>query len=201
MSAYEITQGQYKAIIGRNPSFFKGLAHDNLPVEQVSWWEAIQCCNALSAKAGLQPCYNESTGDCDFTKSGFRLPTEAEWEYACRAGTTTNYYTGNLESDLARAGWYSSNSSGKTHLVGRKTPNAWGLYDMHGNAWEWCNDWYEGYTSASAVNPTGAQNGSDRVVRGGAWYGGGSGCRSAARAVDPPSGRLGNFGFRVVRRP
>ncbi|MDP2984635.1 MAG: formylglycine-generating enzyme family protein [Candidatus Latescibacter sp.] len=202
MSAYEITQGQFKTVIRSNMPYFKGLSNDNLPMEKVSWWEAIKYCNALNAKAGLQPCYNEGTGDCDFTKSGFRLPTEAEWEYACRGGTTTNYYTGDTESDLARAGWYFSNSSNKSHPVGRKTPNAWGLYDMHGNAWEWCNDWYEDYTSANnAINPTGALFGSNRIVRGGAWYSGGSVCRSAARAVNPPSGRLGNFGFRVVRRP
>lgn len=201
MSAYEITQRQFFDIMGSNRPYFKGLSGDNLPVEQVNWWEAIKYCDALSAKAGLQPCYDESTGYCDLTKSGFRLPMEAEWEYACRAGTTSNYYTGNLESDLAIAGWYSSNSGDKPHPVGRKTPNAWGLYDMHGNAGEWCNDWYKSYSSASAVNPTGAKISPDRVVRGGAWYSGGSACRSAARAVSPPSGGSKNFGLRVVHRP
>jgi formylglycine-generating enzyme required for sulfatase activity len=201
ISAYEITQGQFFDIMGSNLPYFKGLSGDNLPIELVSWWKAIEYCNALSSKAGLQECYNDSTGDCDFTKNGFRLPTEAEWEYACRAGTTTDYYTGNLERDLARAGWYFSNSGDKPHPVGLKKPNAWGLYDMHGNSWEWCNDWYKSYSSADAVNPTGAKISHDRIVRGGGWWSGGSTCRSAARGIYPPSGGRESFGFRVVRRP
>jgi formylglycine-generating enzyme required for sulfatase activity len=185
-------------VIGTNPSKFTG--DDNLPVERVSWWEAIKYCNALSAKAGLKPCYNESTGDCDFTKSGFRLPTEAEWEYACRAGTTTNYYTGNLESDLTRAGWYSSNSSGKTHLVGRKTPNAWGLYDMHGNVYERVADWYDAayYRKAENVDPRGPASGTQRVARGGSWDHDLGGVRCAVRVAIPAEGQADDLGFRVV---
>ncbi|MDP2984129.1 MAG: formylglycine-generating enzyme family protein [Candidatus Latescibacter sp.] len=198
MSAYEIIQGQYKAVMGTNPSSFKG--DDNLPVEQVSWWDAIKFCNAASDSSVLSRCYNESTGACDFTKNGFRLATEAEWEYACRAETTTKYYTGDNASDLDRTGWYYDNSSNKTHPVGLKTPNGHGLYDMHGNVLEWCNDWYGDYSSGSATNPTGAQTGSFRVARGGGWDGGDDYCRSAYRYGTTPDGRRDARGFRVVRR-
>ena len=201
ISMCEITQGQYKSIIGTNPSYFTG--YDTLPVEQVSWWDAITFCNAQSDEAGLEQCYNESTGACDFTKNGFRLPTEAEWEYACRAGTTTNYYTGDSVSDCARAGWYFSNSGSTTHQVGQKEPNVWGLYDMHGNVWEWCNDWYGSYPSGSVTDPIGAQTDSYRVVRGGSWMGSvdGSECRAFNRSCDNPSGESNIEGFRIVRRP
>ena len=181
MSATEITQGQYKAVMGTNPSEFTG--DDNLPVEQVSWNDAVVFCRALSQKTGRE----------------FSLPTEAEWEYACRAGTTTNYYNGDNENDLALAGWYSSNSSSKTHLVGGKTPNAWGLYDMHGNVWEWCNDWNWSYSSGNASNPTGVQTGSYRVYRGGSWLNNAEDCRSACRYYFTPDSRGSKVGFRVVR--
>jgi formylglycine-generating enzyme required for sulfatase activity len=183
MSATEITQGQYKAVMGTNPSMFTG--DDNLPVENVSWNDAVAFCRALSQKTGGE----------------FRLPTEAEWEYACRAGTTTVYNLGDAESDLARAGWYNSNSNSTTHPVGQKTPNSWGLYDMHGNVWEWCNDWYATYSSDSVTNPTGPSTGSSHLRRGGCWHNYAWFCRSANRGGGAPAeGGSDYTGFRVVCR-
>lgn len=199
MSVYETTQGQYKAVMGTNPSDFTG--DDNLPVEEVSWWDAIKYCNALSRKWGLTECYNEITGACDFNKNGFRLPTEAEWEYACRAGTTTAYYTGDTENDLAKAGWYRGNSGDKTHPVGQKTPNTWGLYDMHGNVGELCYDWYARYSSGSVTNPTGALSGNNRVSRGGSWVRDAISCGAANPATLLPELGSPEVGYRVVRRP
>ncbi|MFA6471576.1 MAG: formylglycine-generating enzyme family protein, partial [Candidatus Latescibacterota bacterium] len=201
MSIFEVTQGQFKAIMGTNSSKFTG--DDNLPVEMVTWFDAIKYCNILSVSVGLQSCYNESTGMCDFTKNGFRLPTEAEWEYSCRAGTETIYNLGNSESDLARAAWYGSNSGGNTHPVGQKTANEWGLYDMHGNVWEFCNDWYSEsyYSSSPSVDPTGSSTGSDRVMRGGGYFGVNKVYQSAYRGPGGQNGRYDFLGFRVVCRP
>jgi len=201
MSATEITQWQYKDVTGNNPSYFRGT---NLPVEQVSWYDAVKYCNRLSDAAGLDRCYDVSSWSCDYSKKGFRLPTEAEWEYACRAGTETKYYTGDRESDLAEAGWYSGNSGFKTHPVGGlKTSNAYGLYDMHGNEWEWCNDWYDSgyYLSSPSTDPTGPSTGSGRVLRGGSWSYDASYCRSASRRRSHPTSASYSLGFRVVRRP
>jgi len=197
---YEITQAQYQAMMGTNPSRFTGDL--NRPAEQVSWYDAVIFCNKLSESAGLQPCYNLSTFACDFTKSGFRLPTEAEWEYACRAGTATKYYTGDATSDLKRAGWYISNSGNTTHPVGQKEANAFGLYDMHGNVREWCNDYYFSIyysQSENATNPQGPQTGSYRVLRGGSWDNYDRYCRSANRHTDYPYYRHYTIGFRVIR--
>jgi formylglycine-generating enzyme required for sulfatase activity len=198
MSVYEITQGQYKLVMGSNLSYYTG--DDNRPVEQVKWNDAIKYCNALSVKAGFQPCYDEKTGDCDFSKNGFRLPTESEWEYACRAGSMTTYNLGNAESDLARAGWYMGNSA-ETHPVGQKSPNDWGLYDMHGNVAEWCNDWLGEYTSDNQINPVGASTGTQRMCRGGSYDPGAGDCRSVARGRLFPELTNVYIGFRVVRRP
>jgi len=201
MSAYEITQGQYEAVIGENPATGCGVTYD-YPVN-VNWYDAVKFCNKLSELCGLEKCYDEVSGKCDFGRNGFRLPTEAEWEYACRAGTETKYYTGNSESDLSRAGWYWDNSGGHTHPVGLKEPNAWGLYDMHGNVWEWCNDWYSwGYYSVSpSSDPTGPPSGFARVVRGGSWSRYARNFRSALRRGVTPSDTIYDLGFRVVRRP
>ena len=123
----------------------------------------------------------------NWNATGYRLPTEAEWEYACRAGTTTAYNTGNTISD--NTGWYDANSKSRTHEVGLKPPNAWGLYDMHGNVWEWCWDWYGSYASGAQTDPTGAASGSYRVIRGGCWYNFGQDLRSAFRFNNFPYGR------------
>lgn len=200
MGSTEITQAQYNSIMGGNPSFFK--LDDNSPVEKVSWKDAITFCNKLSERIGLEPSYNLSTGACDFSKNGFRLPTEAEWEYACRSESGSEYSLGDGESALNRAGWYNRNSMENTHPAGQKTPNVWGLYDIHGNVWEWCNDWYSknAYETNGTNNPTGPKSGSDKVVRGGSWLDGPKDCRSAKRRNFNPDKDYSDIGLRIVRR-
>ncbi|NLX26683.1 MAG: SUMF1/EgtB/PvdO family nonheme iron enzyme [Lentisphaerae bacterium] len=181
MGIYPVTQAQWLQVMGSNPSHFKGV---DLPVETVSWYDAMEFCRKLTAlerQAGRLPDGFEYT-----------LPTEAQWEYACRAGTTGDY-AGNLDA----MAWYDSNSGSKTHPVGTKQPNAWGLYDMHGNVWEWCLDWYGNYASGIAMDPQGASSGSFRVARGGSWYHLASLCRSAFRLSHSPSFTLNILGFRV----
>ncbi|MFC1650707.1 SUMF1/EgtB/PvdO family nonheme iron enzyme [Candidatus Latescibacterota bacterium] len=200
MSSTEITQAQYESVVGKNPSNFK--LDDNRPVERVNWNDAIAYCNMLSDKIGLEPCYNLSSGACDLSKSGFRLPTEAEWEYACRAESGLEYSLGDGESALDRAGWYQRNSRDNTHPVGQKTQNNWGLYDTHGNVWEWCNDWYDkaAYGSKETNDPTGPASGSDKVLRGGSWIDSPKDCRSAKRRNFDPGKDYSDIGFRIVRR-
>jgi formylglycine-generating enzyme required for sulfatase activity len=192
--------------MGSNPSYFKG---DNLPVEQVSWYDAVEYCNQRSQREGLTPAYTRSGDKVTWNRSanGYRLPTEAEWEYACRAGTTTTFSTGNtITTSQANYGWqnpYNGNSKGidrrKTTPVGSFAPNPWGLYDMHGNLWEWCWDWYRSYSGDDQTNPVGPVAGSDRVRRGGSWYNDGGYLRSANRYGSNPSSRGNNLGFRLVR--
>ena len=176
MATTEVTQAQWRAIMGDSPSRWGG---DRMPVSDVSWNDAISFCQQLSNKEGKK----------------YRLPTEAEWEYACRAGSTGPLPKGTVINDVA---WYDRNSSGKYHNVGGKRPNAWGLYDMHGNVWEWCSDWYGDYPSGTVTDPKGANSGQSRVLRGGSWYYAPQSCRSAYRDWNTPDYRLHNFGFRVV---
>jgi len=200
MSTTEITQSQYTAVMSDNPSFHK--LDDNCPVERVTFKDAITFCNRLSEKVGVEPCYNLSTGACDFTKNGFRLPTEAEWECACRGNTGSEFNLGDGESALARAAWYNRNSEDKTHPVAQKTANAYGLYDMHGNVWEWTNDWYSkrSYGEAGAENPAGVKSGDEKVLRGGSWLDSPKECHSASRRNYDPAKNYSDIGFRVVRR-
>ncbi|MCQ2378548.1 MAG: SUMF1/EgtB/PvdO family nonheme iron enzyme [Victivallaceae bacterium] len=179
---YEVTQAQYEAVMGKNPSFFGG---GDCPVERVSWDDAMNFCEKL----------NELTEGKRPAGYKFSLPTEAQWEYACRAGST-GAYAGNLDS----MGWYVDNSGNETHNVGQKQPNAWGIYDMHGNVLEWCRDWYEGYTG-SATDPTGPCSGLYRVGRGGGWINLARYCRSAYRYGDAPGGCHSYLGFRVALVP
>jgi formylglycine-generating enzyme required for sulfatase activity len=172
MGRTEVTQAQWTATMGSNPSGFGG--QPNNPVDQVSW-------NMIQG-------FNSATG--------LRLPTEAEWEFACRAGTTTARY--GAVNDIA---WYNGNAGGTTHAVAGKLPNALGLYDTLGNVWEWCQDWYGPYASGSETNPTGPGKGSDRLLRGGCWYGNSNHCRGSQRFTFTPSSAFDNFGFRAVRNP
>jgi formylglycine-generating enzyme required for sulfatase activity len=198
LGKYPVTQLEYRKVLKTNPSEFKG---GNLPVETVTWYDAVKYCNARSRKEGLSPAYtvNGETISWNRNASGYRLPTEAEWEYACRAGTTTRYYTGNsADAAFKAAAWYDENSRNKTHPVGEKSPNAWGICDMMGNVWEWCWDWYGDYASGAQTNPAGAASGSGRVFRGGSWYNSASICAVALRDYNYPYYRYFSIGFRVV---
>ena len=187
MGVHEVTQTQYERLMGVNPSHFKGA--DN-PVHRVSWNDAVEFCRRLSELPAEKAAGNV-----------YRLPTEAEWEYACRAGTTTKFSFGDDESEFGEYAWHDGNADDKTHPVGGKKPNAWGLYDMHGNVWEWCQDLYGDYPSGTVTDPTGAAQGSYRVIRGGSWNRPAEDCRSAYRNRDYPSGRFGYDGFRVCLSP
>jgi formylglycine-generating enzyme required for sulfatase activity len=204
MDRYEVTQKAFEEMMGRNPSKSKGPAR---PVEQASWLAAARYCNARSLREGLTPCYDPETLACDFSADGYRLPTEAEWEYACRAGGEDAYSFGNGVADLGRHAWFRDNAGGETHPVGGKRPNGWGLYDMHGNVAEWCQDYYdEGYYAAGADdNPSGPAEGDERVLRGGSWNHSADLCRSAARYSEAPGFAdvcfgYDAYGFRCVRR-
>lgn len=196
----EVTQGQYQAVMGKNPSFFQG--SDDLPVDRVSWNEAIAFCNKLSEREGLKPYYqagNASAPGAD----GYRLPTEAEAEYASRAGTATRYSFGDDPAKLAEFAWCNPNSENATHPVRQKKPNAWGLYDMHGNVWEWCGDGYDPsyYQKSPAADPTGPAQAELRVSRGGAWSSPPERARAAYRRTSKPDLQGFSMGFRVARTP
>lgn len=185
MGKFTVTQEQYQQVIGSNPSQFKG--KDN-PVESVSWDDAQTFCKTLAAQI----------------KQIVRLPSEAEWEFSCRAGTTTTFYSGDTEADLARVAWNFESSAGTTHPVGKKEPNGFGLYDMCGNVWQWCEDKFsENYLGQTEiVNPDGPIGGKNRTIRGGCWYNGSSDCRSASRGGGSlPNNRVDGIGFRVVVMP
>lgn len=193
-----VTGGQYSVVMGENPSRFFGDA--DLPVEQVSWEDAARFCNRLSDLAGLEPCYREIDWFCDFSADGYRLPTEAEWEYACRAGSTSAFSCGDDESALVHVAWFKTNSGGRTHPVGQKKPNAWGFHDMHGNVWEWTNDWFGQYPERQEADPVGPSAGVFRVKRGGGWFYEAFQCRSTYRSNFAPHFRDHLTGFRIARR-
>jgi formylglycine-generating enzyme required for sulfatase activity len=180
-----VTQELYEKILGVNPSKRKD---PKSPVEKTQWTDAVRFCNKCSELEGLTPCYDLNTWECRFDADGYRLPTEAEWEYACRAGGTGQYCFGDAENDLPQYAWLKPHSQGKTHPVGEKLPNRWGLYDMHGNVWQWCNDWYGEtyYSECPAENPHGPATGKMRVLRGGAWDCTAEKCRSGYRHKEFP---------------
>jgi formylglycine-generating enzyme required for sulfatase activity len=209
MGKYEVTQAEYQAVMGSNPSYFRG---DRLPVEQVTWYDAINYCNALSQREGLTPAYTVSGTSVTWNHAanGYRLPTEAEWEYACRAGEGTPFNTGN-NITTSQANYdgrvpYNGNPTGiyrgTTTDVGSFAPNAWGLHDMHGNVWEWCWDRYGSYTSGSQTNPEGAVGGAGRVLRGGSgWAAAGRAPWLSAGAPKFLAGLSGRAGPSGVSRP
>jgi formylglycine-generating enzyme required for sulfatase activity len=199
MGKYEVTQKEWGEVMGSNPSHFKG---DDLPVESVNWIDAIEYCNKRSQQEGLKPCYRSSGGviTCDWSANGYRLPTEAEWEYAAKGGGRDflEYeYTGDSNPDTVA--WYRSNSGKKTHPVGTKAGNSLGIYDMSGNVWEWCWDWKGAYESRAQSDPVGAASGTIRVCRGGSWGSVARNIRSAIRVSVGPSDRYFSLGFRLVR--
>jgi len=198
MATVPVTQLLYQAVMGDNPGDFKG---DELPVESVSWFEAVKFCIRLSEKMNIEPAYRIEDQKVFWNQKslGFRLPTEAEWEYTCRAGSMTRYSCGDLESDLQDVAWYSQNSNLKTHPVGQKRSNVWGIFDMHGNVWEWLWDWRDNYPTSQIDDPIGPVEGSYRVIRGGSWYSEAHNCRSAIRGFNRPVIRLDFLGFRLSR--
>lgn len=176
---YEVTQALWRAVMGSTPSYFKG---DNLPVEQVSWNECQTFINRLNS----------------YTGRNFRLPTEAEWEFAARGGNYSRHYKYSGSNYISDVAWYDDNSGNRTHPVGTKQPNELGLYDMSGNVCEWCSDWYGSYSSYSQSNPTGPNSGSFRVDRGGSWGNFAGSCRSSRRGNYAPGNSLHDLGLRLV---
>jgi formylglycine-generating enzyme required for sulfatase activity len=218
LGKFEITQAQFKEVMGFNPSYFVYENSNNHPVEHVCWYDAVRFCNALSLKLRLTPCYRNQYGSteiedadeihCNWSANGFRLPTEAEWEYACRAGTQTSFQSG--EKFDAEYGWfwdnshvnYSPNSKGRgTHAVGKKKENAWGLHDMHGSLWELCWDWYSPdiATQALLVDPKGPNSGCCRTYRGGCWSSRAEALKCFSRHGCCPLYRNGHMGFRICK--
>ncbi len=222
MDTTDVTQASYQALMGMNPSYFDtGVTAPRRPVEDVNWYGAALYCNARSKHDGYDTVYSYSSKYAgsgydtlagvviDYTKHGYRLPTEAEWEYACRAGSTTDYYWGQSyppqttadTAQISAHAWWYYNSGYCTHAVATKPANAFGLYDMSGNVWQWCNDWFESYSSGSQTDPTGPSTGSYRVVRGASWYDYRDYLCAASRPYYAyPYFRGYDLGFRCVRR-
>ncbi len=210
--SWALANGYHDLSVGNNG--FKDPANEDHPVVAVTWWDCIQWCNARSEMEGLSPVYHTSkrftsenvirngmpSVTADAEASGYRLPTESEWEYACRAGTRSAYAMGSKDGEgFDQSGWYRINSARNTHSGGRKSPNPWGLNDMHGNVWEWCWDWYGPYPKGEVTNPQGPASGTARILRGGSWMNPSGHARSAYRHALAPSTVFYTIGFRVAR--
>jgi len=211
---YEVTQALYESVMGYNPSYFNGFADSSKrPVEQVTWYDALEFCNKLSEKERLQPVYaindrkpatgypiTSATVVANWSKNGYRLPTEAQWEYAAKGGNgSPGNYTYSGSNNIDEVAWYGENSGGAPQVVGTKTPNELGIYDMSGNVWELCWDWYGDYSSEAQTDPLGASSGPGRVDRGGSWLARAQYSHSAHRGYLNPFYRSYFIGFRVVR--
>ena len=226
----EVTQELWQAVMGNNPSNFQGSSNPpangeeqgKRPVEKVNWYQCIAFCNKLSKLCNLDPCYTVSGVDfdvlnfggiptssnndwnkavCDWSKNGFRLPTEAEWEWAAKGGTSDKWAGTNVANELKDYAWYEANSGGKTHEVKKKLPNGYGLYDMSGNVYEWCWDWYDENMPPGGQDPTGADSGHFRVERSGSWNSHAEGVPRAFRGFNNPESRVNNIGLRLACRP
>lgn len=180
LGRHEVTQAQYQVVMGMNPSNFRG---ESLAIDQVMYADAVEFCNRLSQLTGVK----------------VTLPTEAQWEYACRAGTQSRFYSGDSEEDLDKVAWYAANAEQRVHEVGQKEPNAWGLYDMHGNVWEPTLDWLPAYETMAGTDPVGIVNGREGAMRGGGRMHGAEYCRCASRLIS--SDMFGGLGIRIVINP
>ncbi len=196
IDTHEVSQEEYERVMEDNPSKFLGKTN---PAEQIRWSDAVRYCNARSQLEGLDPAYDLTTWTCRFEANGYRLPTEAEWEYAARAGTDTAYSFGDGDAKLRQHAWYKTTAKGKPRPIGQRRHNPWGLYDMHGNVWEWCNDCYsvDYFTKSPKENPRGPEAGDKKVLRGGCWNSEPDACRSAYRYNENPAYTDACFGYDI----